>query len=175
MYIYIHIYIYIQFLTFSRSHARTIMLSFFFVDYFFCYHYALVLTLSHHRIRFSLLKAKNIYHYALIFFFISHIFFSQSQPFFQQYFFNYHLSMLSFFFPFSTFFSQSQQHYSTIFFLLCSHYALTHQSFLFSVFSFLSQGGPLQIFYFCNFSNFNINFFKSLLAIHFKRWLTFGF
>ena len=137
------------------------------IYYIFFYHYALVLTLSHHCTRFSLLKAVSVYHYALTFFSVIITFFSQCQPlFFHSYTF-FHLIMLSFFFSCHHIFFQSQLHYSTTFFSLCSHYALTHLSFIFSVFSYLSQGGPLQIFHFCN---FNINLFKYLffyIIIHY--------
>ena len=73
------------------------------------------------------LKAKNIYQYALIFFSIWHIFFSVSTSLFNNFFF---------------------------------HYALMNRIFLFSVFSFMSKGGPFEIFYFSTFSYFNINFFQ---------------
>ena len=146
-----YVYIYIQFLTFSRSHARTIMLSFFFVDYFFCYHYAFVFTLSHHRIRFSLLKATNAYHYALTFFSF-HIFFFLSLSHFFNNIFLIIISVCShFFFHLVLFFLSLNNIIQQYFF----YYALIMLSrinlFYFQFFHFCLRGDPYRYFIFATF------------------------
>ena len=104
----------------------------------------------------------------LSFFFpLSILFFSQSRPIFQHPFFLIISLCSHFFFQFSFFFSQSQPHYYFHFFFLCSRYALTQQSFLFSVFSFLSQGEPLLAWSFFNFFQHRLQIFYSH---SFKRW-----
>ena len=100
-------------------------------------------------LRFSLLKTKNIYHYALIFFFISHIFFLSLNHFFFTNIFFFHLIMLSFFFQFGIFFfSVSTSLFNNFFF----HYALIMLSsiyiFYFQFFHFCLRGDPLRFFIF---------------------------
>ena len=160
-----NIYTYIQFLTFSRSHARTIMLTFFFLNYFFCYHYALIITLA------LLFAFKNKKHIPLCshFFFVSHIFFSSvSTTFFSLiYFFSSHYALI-FFSIWHIFFLSLNFIIQQLFF----HYALIMLSriyiFYFQFFPFLSKAreDPLRFsFIFSTFSNFNINFFKSFIFI----------
>ena len=103
-------------------------------------------------LRFSLLKTKNIYHYALIFFSFHIFFFPQSQPLFFTNIFFFHLIMLSFFFKLAYFFSQSQLHYSTTFFFIML--SLCSQAFIFFIFSFFhlcQREDPLRFFIFLNF------------------------
>jgi len=150
--IYIIIYIYIQFLTFSRSHAVTIMLSFFFWLIFF-----VTIMLSFSRslcsLRFSLLKTKNIYHYALIFFFHFTYFFSQSQLHYSTTFFFIIISLCShFFFNLAYFFSQSQSFlFNNFFFIMLS--LCSHESIFFIFSFFVSVKGRTL----CDFLFFPLN------------------
>ena len=111
---YIYIYTISHVLTFSRSHRNAHI---FFLNYFVV---TIMLSLSRSlcSLRFSLLKTKNIYHYALIFFSFHIFFFSVSTTFFSlSYFFSSHYALI-FFFNLAYFFSQSQLHYSTTFFFI---------------------------------------------------------
>ena len=165
LYIYIYIYIISHVLTFSRSHHYALI---FFRGLFFLLPLCSrshAFTPSH-----SLFAFKSKKHIPLCshFFSISHFFFLSLSHFFNIFFFIIISLCSHFFFSQHIFFSQSHQHFSTSFFFLmlslCSHASIF---FIFSFFISVSGGSLTRLTISSTFSNFNINFSKSFIAIHF--------
>ena len=162
-YIYIAIYIY----NFSRSHVLTLRpyCSHFLFHYFFLLPLCSrshACTPSHSLFAFKSNKRIPLCSH---FFFHFTYFFSQSQPFFQQYFFYYHLIMLSFFFHFTFFFLNLNniiQQYIFIMLSLCSHASIF---FIFCFFISVS-GGTLTDISFMQLFQLQHQLFQILIFLH---------